>query len=381
MEKGSQQITFPKHLSIEQKTLSQIISNTTNKDKLKLLKSQTEEYLRKSLQDSTKITKTANKIKSLVSQDKNRFCFDGFDLDLSYITPKIIAMGLPSTSIEGLFRNSMEDVQKFLNTRHPQHYKVYNLCEEKEYPPNLFYKQAKFPFKDHEAPPLNIILPFCKDAAAFLNQDPNNVIAIHCLAGKGRTGTLISCLLCYMKYFDTATECLQYYGMMRVENGKGVTVPSQIRYVYYFECILKSNIAYPIEYNSIVITNIKMITVPPFSGIGSYCCPNFILENGENVFKWSDINKTKDGYPELTPELDFPIPGGFEVKGDVRIMFEHIKTIGKNETMFKLWFNTIFVPKNGVIRFPKGIVDKACKDTACKHFKDKFAIEVHCKFA
>ena len=120
MEKITPQKTFPKYLSIQQKTLTQIISNTTNKDKLKLLKNQTEEYLRKSLQDSTKVTKTANKIKSLVSQDKNRFCFDGFDLDLSYITPKIIAMGLPSTSIEGLFRNSMEDVQKFLNTRHPQ---------------------------------------------------------------------------------------------------------------------------------------------------------------------------------------------------------------------------------------------------------------------
>lgn len=82
----------------------------------------------------------------------------------------------------------------------------------------------------------------------------------------------------------------------------------------------------------------------------------------------------------MTPELDFDIPNGFEVKGDVRIMFEHVKTIGKNETMFKLWFNTIFVPQNGVIVFPKGIVDKACKDVACKRFKDKFAIEVHCKF-
>ena len=381
MEKITPQKTFPKHLSIQQKTLTQIISNTTNKDKLKLLKNQTEEYLRKSLQDSTKVTKTANKIKSLVSQDKNRFCFDGFDLDLSYITPKIIAMGLPSTSIEGLFRNSMEDVQKFLNTRHPQHYKVYNLCEEKEYPPNLFFQQAKFPFKDHEAPPLNIILPFCKDAATFLNKDPSNVIAIHCLAGKGRTGTLISCLLYYLKYFDSATECLQYYGMMRVENGKGVTVPSQIRYVYYFECVIKNNIAYPIEYTPLVITKIKMKTVPPFSGMGSYCCPNFIVQNGEKVFKWSDVNKKKDGYPDLTPELDFDIPNGFEVKGDVRIMFEHVKTIGKNETMFKLWFNTIFVPQNGVIVFPKGIVDKACKDVACKRFKDKFAIEVHCKFA
>ena len=81
-------------------------------------------------------------------------------------------MGLPSTSIEGFFRNSLEDVQKFLNTRHPTHYKVYNLCEEKPYPDNLFFKQGYFPFKDHEAPPLNIIRPFCEDAAKFLNSDP-----------------------------------------------------------------------------------------------------------------------------------------------------------------------------------------------------------------
>ena len=141
-------------------------------------------------------------------------------------------MGLPSTSIEGFFRNSLEDVQKFLNTRHPTHYKVYNLCEEKPYPDNLFFKQGYFPFKDHEVPPLNIIRPFCEDATKFLNSDPKNVIDIHCLAGKGRTGTLISCLLLYMKQFLTATACLKYYGLMRVE------------YVYYFESFIKNNIAY-----------------------------------------------------------------------------------------------------------------------------------------
>ena len=70
-------------------------------------------------------------IKSLVSQDKNRFCFDGFDLDLTYITSRIIAMGLPSTSYEALYRNNMTDVLNFFNSRHPEHYKVYNLCEEK----------------------------------------------------------------------------------------------------------------------------------------------------------------------------------------------------------------------------------------------------------
>ena len=135
-----------------------------------------------------------NIVKSLVSQDKTRFCYDGFDLDLTYITMQIIAMGFPSKAIEGIYRNSMDDVKNFFAKRHPNHYKVYNLCDDKKYG-NCFYKQACFPFKDHEAPPLNIIRPFCEDAKKFLDEDKENVVAIHCKAGKGRTGTFICCLL------------------------------------------------------------------------------------------------------------------------------------------------------------------------------------------
>ena len=216
----------------------------------------------------------------------------------------------------------------------------------------MFFKQGYFPFKDHEAPPLNIVLPFCQDAAKFLNSDPKNVIAIHCLAGKGRTGTLISCLLLYMKQFTTATACLKYYGLMRVENGRGVTVPSQIRYVYYFDSVMKNNIAYPIEFNVVYITKIKMITVPPFSTIGSYCCPTFTIENGDLSFKWSDRNKNKDGFPDITPSVDFELSERFEVKGDVKIQFEHMHSLGR-ELMCKLWFNTIFVPESGKLVFRK----------------------------
>ena len=208
------------------------------------LKVQTEEEIAKTVKNKN----SSSIVKALVSKKKNRFCFDGFDLDLTYITTRIIAMGFPSTSIEGLYRNPLEEVQRFFNTRHPSHYKVYNLCEEKTYSNNLFYKQGYFPFKDHEAPPLNLIRPFCDDAKSFLDEDEKNVIAVHCKAGKGRTGTLICCLLLYMKVFDNSDECLQYYGMMRAENGKGVTIPSQIRYVNYFEKIIKDNMAHPITF-------------------------------------------------------------------------------------------------------------------------------------
>jgi len=276
------------------------------------LKEATEEAIAKTVKNK----KSANLVKALVSKKKNRFCYDGFDLDLTYITTRIIAMGLPSTSIEGLYRNSMDNVKKFLNTRHPSHYKVYNLCIEKTYPQDMFYKQGYFPFKDHEAPPINLIRPFCEDAKSFLDEDEQNIIAVHCKAGKGRTGTFICCLMMYMNIFDNADECLQYYGMMRVENGKGVTVPSQIRYVSYFETILKNNMAHPIVFVKKKIIKLRMFTLPMFHKVYT---SSFNINNNGNSFH-SDKKKNIEDENNDTI-VDFNINNELIVEGDVQIIF------------------------------------------------------------
>lgn len=68
----------------------------------------------------------------LVSKSKNRFQEIGpsgtkYDLDLSYITQSVIAMGFPADGTEGVYRNNHTDVKNFLEDYHRRRYKLFNL--------------------------------------------------------------------------------------------------------------------------------------------------------------------------------------------------------------------------------------------------------------
>lgn len=66
----------------------------------------------------------ANCIKKKVSLKKKRYIDAYFDLDLSYITKRIIAMGYPATGCEGIYRNNRDDVIGFFKKYHKNSVKV-----------------------------------------------------------------------------------------------------------------------------------------------------------------------------------------------------------------------------------------------------------------
>jgi len=93
---------------------------------------------------------------------------------------------------------------------------------------------VRFPFDDHNPPPLGLFYFFCLDVQEYLAAHPDNVVAIHCKAGKGRTGVMISAYLMWCGDWADPTEAMQFYGFARTANQKGVTIPSQRLFVELF---------------------------------------------------------------------------------------------------------------------------------------------------
>jgi hypothetical protein len=98
---------------------------------------------------------------------------------------------------------------------------------------------------DHNPAPLKTIFYFCLDALLFLCQDPENVIAVHCKAGKGRTGLAIASYITFMEGSQDAYEAVKIFNNRRTIDNQGLKIPSQIRYVHYFSHFMNSNFKKP----------------------------------------------------------------------------------------------------------------------------------------
>eukprot|EP00127_Corallochytrium_limacisporum_P000953 Clim_evm37s33 gene=Clim_evmTU37s33 len=303
----------------------------------------------------------------MVSRHTKRLDEPNFDLDLTYITDRILAMAFPASGTEAMYRNNVKTVKRLFDSRHKGHYKVYNLCSEKSYPPGTFDGPvARYYIIDHNVPSIEQMLDFCRDASVWLEEDTENVIAVHCKGGKGRTGTMICAYLLYSGQFDEPADCLKYYNEKRANidkyradnTYKNVLTPSQARYVVYFQKHLKQDI--PLQFPprmilgnltvvgmSAVLANTKdfYFTIESEAGGPRFCSEDqripYVYDEQMDAIRWEEIN--------------------FEIAGNTKLAFDSNKPTplrGKDSKIFFFWIHTSFV-KPAPLMLQKSRVDNA----------------------
>jgi phosphatidylinositol-3,4,5-trisphosphate 3-phosphatase/dual-specificity protein phosphatase PTEN len=107
-----------------------------------------------------------NSLRKLVSGNRRRMEEGNTNLDLTYITPNIIAMSYPSSGIEAMYRNPIEQVSAYLNERHGDKYWIINTSERYTYDGQRYFgnRVSNYHWPDHHGPPFNYIYKICQEA-------------------------------------------------------------------------------------------------------------------------------------------------------------------------------------------------------------------------
>lgn len=323
------------------------------------------------------MNKVFQAVRTKVSADKHRYQLGGYDLDLTYITERIIAMAFPSEGYEKVYRNNIDDVTRLLGEKHKSHYMIYNLS-------NRAYDYEKFDnhvhtwcgWPDHFAPSIALLFKICHSMHLWLAEDPDNVVILHCLAGKGRTGTAIAAYLIYSGLFSTADKALRYFACKRSITMWGVTNPSQVRSVQYFEQVyVKGRVP---SAKALVLREVIMHTIPNFD---KGCSPYVeIFSTSKN----SLVSSPPQGDPVFYA-VDGPQVVSFPVNKiifmEIGIVFKHVTPIYRTEpvvAMFRVQFHVGMLPTVQRGRFKVAVFTRAELDDAYldKRFSKDFRLEL-----
>ena len=211
-------------------------------------------------------------------------------------------------------------------------------------------------------------------------------------AGKGRTGTIIACYLLYAGLIKTPNEALEFYASQRSHENKGVTRPSQkrfliiqiiqnrkfnifllYRYIQYF---------YDVCFNSKVYKSIpkklKKIEFGPGNWINAaYISPIVSIDQMSSNCTVPDNNQqlpakvnvdclfhSEVNDIQFKNEEDLFVLENMDYTlcGDIILRCKYYSRFWQRETyLFRISFHTAFI-ENNIIVFPKNEIGLANKD-------------------
>ncbi|EMP32369.1 Putative tyrosine-protein phosphatase auxilin [Chelonia mydas] len=228
----------------------------------------------------------------------------------------------PAEGVELGFRNHIEDVRTFLDSRHPDHYTVFNLSQKS-------YRSAKFHNRD----------------------------------GRAASAVLVSAMFCFCHLFSSPVPAIQLLNSKRP--GIGLW-PSHRRYLGYICDLIVEKPIQP-HCKPLTIKSVSLSPVPCFNKQRNGCRPFCDILIGETrIFTTSQEYERMKEFRMQDGKVIIPL--GVTVHGDVVISVYHMRsTIGgrlqakmSNTQIFQIQFHTGFIALGTtMLKFTKPELD-AC---------------------
>ncbi|XP_040004240.1 tensin-1 isoform X11 [Xiphias gladius] len=283
---------------------------------------------------------------------------ESYELDLIYITERIISVSFPSSVDEQSYAANLQEVASMLRSKHGHNYLLFNLSEKRYDISQLNPKVLDFGWPDHHAPALDKICSICKAMDTWLSADSHNVVVIHNKGNRGRTGVVVAAYMHYSNISASADQALDRFAMKRFYEDKVLPVgqPSQKRYVEYFSGLLSGHIK--INNKPLFLHHVIMHGIPNFESKGG-CRPFLkIYQAMQPVYTSGIYNVQGDSQTSIC----ITIEPGLLLKGDILLKCYHKRYRSPcRDVIFRVQFHTCAVHDLGII-FGKDELDETFKD-------------------
>nr|AAI33086.1 Zgc:158345 protein [Danio rerio] len=283
---------------------------------------------------------------------------DGYELDLTYVTERIIAVSFPQDCFEETYLRNLRDVTRMLKSKHADNYLIINLSERKQELTRMNPKTLDTGWPDLHAPPLDKICTICKAVENWLNADPLHVVVIHCRGGKGRIGVVISSFVHFTDVSASADQALDRFAMRKFYDDKvsAVMTPSQKRYVRILSSLLSGSIKMntsPLFLHYIIIQGI-----PRYDSAG-VCEPYLKVYQGMQVVYVSGLYHIGAAHRD---RVCIALEPAQLLKGDIMVKCFHKSSSSERELIFRVQFHTGAVQAYSTA-FQKQELENACTDS------------------
>uniref|UniRef100_A0AAR2L194 Tensin 3 n=1 Tax=Pygocentrus nattereri TaxID=42514 RepID=A0AAR2L194_PYGNA len=261
---------------------------------------------------------------------------EGYELDLTYVTERIIAVSFPQSCSEETYLHNLKDVTRMLKSKHADNYLVINLSEKRHDLTKMNPKTLDTGWPDLHAPPLDKICTICKAMENWLNADPLHVVVIHCRGGKGRIGVVISSFVHFTDISASADQALDRFAMRKFYDDKvsALMTPSQKRYVWVLNSLLSGTMkmnASPLFLHCIILHGI-----PNFDNSG-VCRPYIKVYQGMQAVYSSGVYHIGPGHRH---KVCIVLEPAQLLKGDIMVKCFHKGSPSQREIVFRLQFHT-----------------------------------------